>query len=286
MKSPVLRALDLEVGHDRTRAILSNVSFELWQGELTALIGPNGSGKSTLLRSLAGLLPLKQGTVERQDVAFVPTGLGTVPGLMAKEVVSLGRLPSLGIFSLRSVEDRREVERALRDVGALDLADRFFDELSDGQKKKILLARALAQGTPLMILDEPCAFLDAPQRLGLYSLLSRLCRDRNMAILLSSHHWDAVLACVHQTLLLQEGRALWGAPEDFILRGDLDKFKMPDGVVFDPRDGRFKYSRELKEEIPQIDWKAHFARKVGLDVSKFNFNEGQTLAQNLRSFRV
>lgn len=263
MSAPLIRAQDLEIAHPKGPVLLSGIGFELWPGEFTAVLGANGVGKSTLLRGLVGLIRLRAGTVQGERAAFVPSDVRPIPGLTVREVIGLSRLPSLGALGPRSKGDHRAVEQALEDMGIVELADRPYDQLSDGQRKKALLARGLAQEARVLVLDEPCAFLDAPQRLHLYAVLSRLARERQMAVLASSHAWEAVLAAVPSVLYLHRGSAWWGAPEDLVLDGRLEKSGRPEGVAFDPADGRFKYAHEVGAG-PQVDWCRHYARKLGL----------------------
>jgi len=199
---------------DRTRTVAAGLDAIARCGELTVLIGPNGSGKSTLLRTLCGLQPSLSGQILlgeddltsvdadalARKVAVVLTER-VAPGLLSvRELTALGRIPHLGVGGRLRQHDHEIVDWALAAVGATVLADRPAAELSDGERQRVLTARALAQEPALLVLDEPTAFLDVPSRVGLVEMLRRLAQQRNLAVLLSAH--DLELAC---GLLIRSG---------------------------------------------------------------------------------
>jgi len=186
-----LRAADLAVGY-RTRgerhAVLEHVNLEAHRGELVCLLGPNGIGKSTLLRTLARLQPSLWGHIEIDgdalhtiDVSDLARRLGVVltervyvEALTVRHIVELGRYPHSGWFGRLSAHDREVVDWAIGAVGARALAARDFRELSDGERQRVMVARALAQEPSVLVLDEPTAFLDVPARVELMGLLRQL----------------------------------------------------------------------------------------------------------------
>lgn len=202
----ILTTENLAVGyHGRKREaakiVLSDLNLPLPEGSLTLLIGANGSGKSTLLRTISGAQAALCGTVciggtdihdlslrERAKLlALVYTDRTGGGGLTVSELVSLGRQPYTGFIGRMSAEDRKVVAAAMEAVGIAHKADNFTATLSDGERQKAMIARALAQETPLIILDEPTAFLDIASRLEIMQLLGRLVHDDHKTIMLSTH---------------------------------------------------------------------------------------------------
>ncbi len=223
----ILRVEDLAVGYG-DRMVLRGVSFGLNSGRFLSLLGPNGAGKTTLLRSLAGLLPILGGGIQiggrelseisQLELAKMQAVVLTdrlSPGLLtAYEVVALGRHPHTGFFGKLSPGDHQAVERALAMVGAEDLAPRYFERFSDGEKQKIVLARALAQEPRLILLDEPTVHLDLKHRLEVMSILRSLCRQMDIAVVASLHDVDIASRVSDQVALIAEGGlAGFGPPE-------------------------------------------------------------------------
>ncbi|MDE5554869.1 MAG: ABC transporter ATP-binding protein [Muribaculaceae bacterium] len=187
--------------HSEPKRVLSNLNLTLPRASLTLLIGANGSGKSTLLRTLSGAQPAITGSVsingraiaqlslrERAKLlALVYTDRTGGGGLTVRELVALGRQPYTGFIGRLSTEDKAAVDTALHAVGIAHKADSYTATLSDGERQKAMIARALAQQTPLIILDEPTAFLDIASRLEVMQLLAQLVRRENKTILLSTH---------------------------------------------------------------------------------------------------
>jgi iron complex transport system ATP-binding protein len=255
----VLQTRALAVGYPIPRhapkVILDAVDVTLHAGELVCLIGPNGAGKSTLLRTLAAMQSPLHGTVHLlgQDVySLVPTERARRLSLVLTErvdagmmtayaLVALGRYPYTGWMGRLTAEDERIVHQAIQAVGAADLTSRYLSELSDGERQKIMIARALAQEPALMLLDEPTAFLDLPRRAELMALLRRLARETQRAILLSTHDLDLALRSADRIWLLPRGGPLTvGAPEDLVLNGAFESAFRSEGVVFDPYTGSFR----------------------------------------------
>ena len=212
---------------DRRSIVASGLDAVARRGELTALVGPNGAGKSTLLRTLCGLQPTLHGKIliDGANVASIrPAELATRiavvltqradPGLLtARELVALGRTPHLPASARLSPADREIVERALDAVGATALADRQFNELSDGQRQRCLTARALAQSSSLLILDEPTSFLDVPSRIELVDVLRQLAREKNIAVVMSTHELELALRVSDNIWLLAiDGTLTSGTP--------------------------------------------------------------------------
>lgn len=256
----VLRAYNLAVGYPGY-TVASGIDVALRAGELVCLLGPNGAGKSTLIRTLAGMQRPLAGQVmlmtggEARDIHRIKSGdlarhlslvltdrvnadLMTVYGL-----VSLGRHPYTDWSGKLTADDERVVWEAIEAVGAKALAARRVGQLSDGERQRVMIARALAQQPALMILDEPTAFLDLPRRVEIMQLLRRLARSTGRAILLSTHDLDLALHSADR-LWLMNGGLQAGAPEDLILSGAFEAAFTGEGVVFDSATGSFQLHTE------------------------------------------
>ena len=190
----------LTVGY-RGHRVVEDISLSLPCGRLVCLLGPNGAGKSTLLRTLCGFQPHIAGTVTISGsdittmsaaevarlVSVVLTDRPLTPSLTAAEMVGMGRAPYTGFWGRLSDDDRRLVSEAMQTVGIAPLATRRMGQLSDGELQKVMIAKALAQHTPVIVLDEPTAFLDYPSKVAVMKTLARLAHDEGKTILMSTH---------------------------------------------------------------------------------------------------
>lgn len=190
----------LTVGY-RGHRVVEDISLSLPCGRLVCLLGPNGAGKSTLLRTLCGFQPPIEGTVTISGsdittmsaaevarlVSVVLTDRPLTPSLTAAEMVGMGRAPYTGFWGRLSDDDRRLVSEAMTTVGIAQLATRRMGQLSDGERQKVMIAKALAQHTPVIVLDEPTAFLDYPSKVAVMKTLARLAHDEGKTILMSTH---------------------------------------------------------------------------------------------------
>lgn len=255
---PLLTAEDLTVGYfvsrNRTRPVAGPLRLALCPGELVCLLGPNGAGKSTLLRTLAGLQPPLSGRLDlggaalarmsaaerARQLSVVLTDRVDAGNLTVRELVSLGRHPHTGWLGTLSTHDHAHVQAALAATDTAGLAQRPVGELSDGERQKVLLARAVAQDTPLVLLDEPTAHLDLPNRVALMRLLHRLARQTGKSILLSTHELDLALQAADRVWLLPaDGVLRTGTPEDLVLSGAFAAAFAREGLAFDPATGTF-----------------------------------------------
>ena len=190
----------LTVGY-RGHRVVEDISLSLPCGRLVCLLGPNGAGKSTLLRTLCGFQPPMEGTVTISGsdittmsaaevarlVSVVLTDRPLTPSLTAAEMVGMGRAPYTGFWGRLGDDDRRLVSEAMTTVGIAPLATRRMGRLSDGERQKVMIAKALAQHTPVIVLDEPTAFLDYPSKVAVMKTLARLAHDEGKTILMSTH---------------------------------------------------------------------------------------------------
>ena len=227
-----LQTEDLAVGY-QGRTLIGEISLGVQRGRIVTLIGPNGSGKSTILKTIIGQLPSISGSVfldgadmrsrSRGDVARRMAILMTArmdPELMTcRDVVSSGRYPYTGRLGILREEDKKIVEDSLRQVDALDFADKPFQAISDGQRQRILLARALCQQPELIVLDEPTSYLDIRYKLELLTILRRMVREKNLAVLMSLHELD-LAARVSDTVVCVAGDRIdkVGKPEEIFTR--------------------------------------------------------------------
>ncbi len=199
----LLRTSDLAVGYGK-RAILEGLDISLERGRILTLVGPNGGGKSTILKTVSGRIPPVSGSVfidgkdlkslspreTAKRIALVLTDRVSPRLISCFELVCMGRYPYTGMLGRLGAEDRRIARGALELVGASDLSEKDFSTLSDGQKQRVLLARAICQEPELLILDEPTAYLDIRYKLELLEILRRMAREKNTAVLMALHEID------------------------------------------------------------------------------------------------
>ena len=237
------------------KVVVSGLSADIGGGELTCLLGANGVGKSTLLRTLSAFQPKLGGHIyiigkELEEYAdcdlarllgVVLTERPDVHNLSVEDLIGLGRSPYTGFWGTLHQEDREAVARAAALVGIEPLLGRMADTLSDGERQKVMIAKALAQETPVILLDEPTAFLDFPSKVEVMRLLHRLSRDAGKAIFLSTHDLDLALQLADRIWLLDKGLGLAvGTPEDLALDGTLSYYFARPGIAFDPSSGLFR----------------------------------------------
>ena len=249
--SAFLTACNLSIGYRTAKGqhlVRSGLNFALHSGALTCLLGANGTGKSTLLRTLAAMQPPLDGTLlldNKPLEAYKPKELSHLIGIVltektqagaltVAELVGLGRQPHTGFFGRLRQRDRQLVAEAMEQVGIAHKGNSYVAELSDGERQKAMIAKALVQECPLILLDEPTAFLDTPSRIDIMLLLQRLAVEQGKAILLSTHDTDLALSLA-DTLWLFTPEAFVCGPTDALVReGQVARLFNAPHVAFDP----------------------------------------------------
>ena len=202
----ILKTSSLSIGYD-SKTVASDINVTLSEGDIIALVGPNGAGKSTLFKTFSTHIKPLGGKIElfgKDLMSYSPKERAKLLGIVLTErpddmflkvfdVVAAGRYPYTGMFGKLNYVDEKEIKVSLELVGVNHLVNRVFNTLSDGEKQKVMIAKAIAQNTPVIMLDEPTAFLDYPSKIELFSLLKKLAKEQNKAILFSSHDLELLL---------------------------------------------------------------------------------------------
>ena len=285
---PLLAVEQLTIGYRRGRhvhTVAIQLQFQASPGQLIALLGPNGCGKSTLLRTLAGMQPPLAGRVlinghplasltPSQRATQLAVVLTEAPdaNLIVYDLVATGRYPYTGWFGRTAEEDERVISHALRQTDTQDFAQRPIGTLSDGERQKVMIARAVAQDTPLLVLDEPTAHLDVPNRVAVLQLLLRLAHEHQKIVLLSTHALDLALLMADQLWLMRAGELQAGVPEDMVLRGAVAAVFERDGITFDGQTGTFAPPRAAGPPVrvegsgPEALWTQRALERSGYTV--------------------
>lgn len=236
MSRSILELKNLSIGFKNP--VFKNINATIESGRLIALMGINGAGKSCLLRTIANLQNKLEGEIElnkKSIETILPADLAKVIGvvlteklqieyLTAGELVAFGRTPYTDRNGSLKSEDRKVIERAMSQTGVERLKDHFFSDLSDGQKQKVLIARALAQEPELLILDEPTTYLDIPSKIELIKLLKTLTRQNNLSVLMSTHDLDLIQKEADKIWLMGiDGSFSEGSPEELTSSGLIAK---------------------------------------------------------------
>ena len=246
--SGFLETKKLSVGYDG-KPLIQDVCLQVQRGKIVTLIGPNGSGKSTILKTIVGQLSKVSGTVLLEGAPMERCGQKEIAKRMAilmterihpelmtcYDVVSTGRYPYTGALGLLGKEDKRIVEESLELVHGRDMADRPFDAISDGQRQRILLARALCQTPEIIVLDEPTSYLDIRYKLELLTILKTMVREKNLAVLMSLHELDLAQR-VSDTVVCVSGDRIdrMGSPEEIFSNDYIARLYHMEPGKYDP----------------------------------------------------
>jgi len=310
MNSAILQTKNLAIGYrmrhsgmlphkkgsqHSVRVVADNLSLQLNEGDMVCLLGPNGSGKSTLMRTLAGVQKPMEGDMflngrdlnrmSPKDIAkimsLVLTDRAVTGNLTVYALVALGRYPYTGWMGSLSPTDEAIVQQAIETTGTRNFVSRHISDLSDGERQKVMIARALAQDTPVIMLDEPTAHLDLPNRIEVMRLLKRLARQQRKAVLMSTHELDLALQAADGIWLMNfstsdasKGSAdmVTGMPEELVLDGRLEKAFERNGFEFDRHSGSFRIHHEPTATIglfgdgPDAYWTKRALERLGYRV--------------------
>lgn len=292
-KLPVISAKKLEIGYPKNRkqkesSLYNNLNFNLFAGELTCLLGENGAGKSTLLRTLTGIQTPLSGTININNralseyseqelstlIGLVLTDKTTAGGLTVSELVALGRYPYTGFFGKLNQDDYEIIRQAMNDVNISHKANAYVAELSDGERQKVMIAKALAQQCPIIILDEPTAFLDVINRIEIMNLLHHLAVTQDKTILLSTHDIELALLLADRIWLLSRNKGFnYGITEDLVLSNQINEYLGNKNINFDKNSGRFvaKQSMDktirLKADGELFFWAKNYLSRKGYQIS-------------------
>jgi len=259
--TPIIQTHQLSVGYksgSQTRTIITSLDIAVSRGELIGIIGQNGIGKSTLLRTIARLQEPLNGKVTiygqtidsfsrnefAQKVSFVSTEIVKLNHCTVRQLVSFGRSPYTNWFGQLSSNDEALVSEAIEMVGLTSLAGRYINEISDGERQRVMIARTLAQDTDIIILDEPTAFLDMPNKYEVIHLLSELTRKKKKTILFTSHDLNIAMREADRLWLITPEKFLDGAPEDLVLQHAISNLFDETRLKFDSRKGEFSIRRK------------------------------------------
>jgi iron complex transport system ATP-binding protein len=284
----LLRTENLTLGYRRDTIadpLFQNLTLGLYAGELICLMGPNGIGKSTLIRTLAGLQPSLGGNIiyksasgtdprqREKNISVILSERVTAVNMTVYELVSFGRYPYLDWSVQLRTHDREIIDQAINQVHLRHLATRKIDELSDGQMQMVMIARALAQDTPVMLLDEPTAHLDLNNRFEIMNLLRQLSRVTGKAILISTHELNLALQTADLIWLATKEKTIKaGTPEDLILDGSFESVFQFSG--YDLKTGKVeqaafrKISIRLEGEGASYSWTRNALERNGYEVTR------------------
>lgn len=263
----ILQTEELSIGYkskSNPLIIQTKLNIELKCGEMVCLVGPNGSGKSTLLRTIAGLQPAISGSIciqgkcidqiSVQQLALlrsiVLTNRFEFGYLSVSELVSLGRFPHLGWLGRLRTRDKHRIAEAIEQTGIAELSSRKLCQLSDGELQRAMIAKALAQESPVIMLDEPTAHLDLPNRVAIMKLLQRLAHETATAIVLSTHELDLAMLSADRFWLMSNHNSMqFGIPEDLAMKGAIAHAFNSSLVDFDTNSGTFVMKNKSRGEI-------------------------------------
>jgi iron complex transport system ATP-binding protein len=245
------------------KSVFGPVNVKINQSEMVGIIGRNGIGKSTLLRTIANLQPQLDGEIfiggisnryislkeMARTVSFVSTEYLHSFQIKVDEIIAMGRFPYTGWLGRLNDADKKAIKQAVSQTGVSHLMDKSLHELSDGERQKVMIARALAQDTPLIILDEPTAYLDLPSRYEILMILHDLTVHNDKTILFSTHDLSIAMDVADKLWLLIENDVYEGAPEDLLINKVFRKLFLNSPAEFDSKTSTFRFKRELKRKV-------------------------------------
>ena len=283
---PTIQLHDLSTGYrsrHEEKVISQHLELAIAPGEVVMLMGPNGSGKSTLMHTMAGLLPALSGEViisgkplsslKMKELArllsLVLTERIPAGNMSISDIVAVGRYPYTGFRGSLRPEDKVVIREALRACHLDGMQERLYSTLSDGEKQRVMIARALAQETPLILLDEPTAHLDLPSRLEVTTMLRSLARSLGKSILISTHELDLALGWADTIWLMDRaGEIVSAAPEDLILDGHIERVFGAPTLSYNRERGEFSIRQSGGEKIClRYIWTSRALQRLGYEVT-------------------
>jgi iron complex transport system ATP-binding protein len=280
LKLDLLKTISLTIGYG-DHILFNDLNLSLPEGKLVCFMGPNGIGKSTLLRCISGIqkpiagsVEISSGRIEEADpmqIAIVLTDRIAASNIKVRELITFGRYPYLDWRVRLSVNDVAKIDNAIGYLQLQSLADKNIQELSDGQIQMVMIARALAQDTPIMLLDEPTAHLDLNNRVEIMKTLKTIARKMNKAILISTHELDLALQTADYIWLAgKDKNMLTGIPEDLVLDGSFDEVFRFKG--YDLKTGKLHHEIDqqtiiaLKGSGHHFLWTKNALERIGFEV--------------------
>lgn len=256
MKNKVLHTENLRIGYTtkkQTIVIKDNINLALESGKLITLIGGNGIGKSTLLKTITSIIPALGGNVTLSDkklASYTPESLAQnlsivtteklpASNLTVSELIALGRHPYTNWIGNLTENDLNHIENAIKITNISHLQYKKYSEISDGQLQKVMIARALAQDTPLIILDEPTTHLDLFHKVAVFKLLKKLANENNKCVLFSTHDIDLAIQLSDEMIVMTEDFCIQDQPCNLIEKGIFDNLFKDENIVFDKKFGKF-----------------------------------------------
>lgn len=281
---------NVSVGYEQTGGtpleILKDINYDAAPGEMVALVGSNGIGKSTLLRTMVGFQKYFAGEVKvngseldeigikelARIMSFVSTENIRVANMTVFDLVAYGRFPYTNWMGKLTETDRQKVDDAIQKVGLQGFENRQITRVSDGERQRAMIARAVAQDTPVIILDEPTAFLDVSNKYEIFHLLQVLAHERGKTIILSTHDLNIALREVDKLWIVTDNGLFQGAPEDAVLGGWLNRLFQNENIGFDLQEGEYFFKKDFKAKVKvegeglPLTWTLRALNRVGYQI--------------------